>query len=378
MKRAIIAIVMMVGILSCATDTKRSNTTISGRFVGSGVDSIYLERMSDNFSEPESVAVACLEDNGAFRFELAIDEESSPRFYRINTKNGSRPVTLVVSPEDDITLESAGDIFLNYTVEGSEESKLIAEFNHTYFKTCDQLALIAERIGTRVAYTEREAYRLATEAIKTQIRFVGSHPNTLAAFYALRHNVAERYIPQLDGYGITILHYRTVLEGIATAYPDSPYVAILEREIADMEAIINLMDNVQLVSYPDIELEDMYKTKHKLSSLEGKVVLLYFWTLESALCNNLNAELKELYGKYNKKGFEVYHVSADSDEALWIEVVRQQKHPWVSVFGGSSMDVFSLYNVVKLPTAYLIDREGNMTVAPLSVSALERQIKEAL
>lgn len=378
MKRAIIAIVMMVGILSCATDTKRSNTTISGRFVGSGVDSIYLERMSDNFSEPESVAVACLEDNGAFRFELAIDEESSPRFYRINTKNGSRPVTLVVSPEDDITLESAGDIFLNYTVEGSEESKLIAEFNHTYFKTCDQLALIAERIGTRVAYTEREAYRLATEAIKTQIRFVGSHPNTLAAFYALRHNVAERYIPQLDGYGITILHYRTVLEGIATAYPDSPYVAILEREIADMESIINLMDNVQLVSYPDIELEDMYKTKHKLSSLEGKVVLLYFWTLESALCNNLNAELKELYGKYNKKGFEVYHVSADSDEALWIEVVRQQKHPWVSVFGGSSMDVFSLYNVVKLPTAYLIDREGNMTVAPLSVSALERQIKEAL
>ena len=378
MKRAIIAIVMMVGILSCATDTKRSNTTISGRFVGSGVDSIYLERMSDNFSEPESVAVACLEDNGAFRFELAIDEESSPRFYRINTKNGSRPVTLVVSPEDDIMLESAGDIFLNYTVEGSEESKLIAEFNHTYFKTCDQLALIAERIGTRVAYTEREAYRLATEAIKTQIRFVGSHPNTLAAFYALRHNVAERYIPQLDGYGITILHYRTVLEGIATAYPDSPYVAILEREIADMESIINLMDNVQLVSYPDIELKDMYKTKHKLSSLEGKVVLLYFWTLESALCNNLNAELKELYGKYNKKGFEVYHVSADSDEALWIEVVRQQKHPWVSVFGGSSMDVFSLYNVVKLPTAYLIDREGNMTVAPLSVSALERQIKEAL
>ena len=378
MKRAIIAIVMMVGILSCATDTKRSNTTISGRFVGSGVDSIYLERMSDNFSEPESVAVACLEDNGAFRFELAIDEESSPRFYRINTKNGSRPVTLVVSPEDDITLESAGDIFLNYTVEGSEESKLIAEFNHTYFKTCDQLALIAERIGTRVAYTEREAYRLATEAIKTQIRFVGSHPNTLAAFYALRHNVAERYIPQLDGYGITILHYRTVLEGIATAYPDSPYVAILEREIADMESIINLMDNVQLVSYPDIELKDMYKTKHKLSSLEGKVVLLYFWTLESALCNNLNAELKELYGKYNKKGFEVYHVSADSDEALWIEVVRQQKHPWVSVFGGSSMDVFSLYNVVKLPTAYLIDREGNMSVAPLNIKALEREIKRAL
>lgn len=378
MKRAIFAIVMMVGMLSCATDTKRVNTTISGRFVGSGVDSIYLERMSDSFSEPERVAAACLEDNGAFRFELSIDEESSPRFYRINTQRGGRPVTLVVKPEDNIVLESAGDIFLNYTVEGSEESVLIKEFNREYFKACDQLALVAERLGMRVAYTEKEAYRLATEAIKSQIRFVASHPKTLAAFYAMRHNVAERYIPQLDGYGITILHYRTVLEGLREAYPDSPYLAIIEREIAEMEAMIDLVDNVKIISYPDIELADMYKTKHKLSSLEGKVVLLYFWTMESALCNNLNAELKELYNKYNSEGFEVYHISADSDEALWIEAVRQQKHPWISVFGGNAMDVFSLYNVVKLPTAYLINRDGDMSVAPLNISALEREIKSSL
>ena len=369
---------MMVGILSCATDTKRVNTTISGRFVGSGVDSIYLERMSDNFSKPESVAVACLEDNGAFRFELSIDEESSPRFYRLSTNSGGRPITLVVAAEDDITLESAGDIFLNYTVEGSEESKLICEFNHEYFKACDKLAFVAEHLGTRVAYTEKEAYRLATEAIKAQMRFVGSHPNKLAAFYAMRHNVAEQYIPQLDGYGISILHYRTVLEGLTAAYPDSPYIEILESEIAQLEMMIDLVDNVKIVSYPDIELEDMYKTKHKLSSLEGKVVLLYFWTLESALCNNLNAELKEVYDKYHNQGFEVYHISADGDEALWIDVVRQQKHPWISVFGGNSMDVFSLYNVVKLPTAYLIDREGNMSVVPLVIKALEREIKEAL
>ena len=378
MKRAIIAILAMVGMLSCATDTTKVNTTISGRFVGSGVDTIYLERMSDNFSQPESVAAACLEDNGAFHFELAIEEGTSPRFYRISNKNSGRPVTLVVAPEDNITLESAGDIFLNYTVEGSEESALIRKFNRDYFASCDKLAHVAEHLGTGVAYSKREAYRLASEAIKSQVRFVATHPNSLAAFYAMRHNVAERYIPQLDGYGVTILHYRTVLEGITAAYPDSPYIAILESEIAQMEAMIELVDNAKLVSYPDIELEDMYKTKHKLSSLEGKVVLLYFWTYESARCNNINAELKELYKKYNSKGFEVYHISADSDEALWIDVVRQQKHPWISVFGDGGVDVFSLYNVVTLPTAYLIDREGNMSVAPLNISALERAIEEAL
>ena len=378
MKRAIFAILAMVGIISCATDTTKVNTTISGRFVGSGVDTIYLERISDNFSEPERVATACLEDNGAFSFKLAIDEGASPRFYRLSSNSGGRPVTLVVAPEDNITLESAGDIFLNYTVEGSEESALIREFNREYFASCDRLAHVAERLGSDRVYSKKEAYRLATEAIKSQVRFVGTYPNTLAALYAMRHNVAERYIPQLDGYGISILHYRTVLEGITTTYPNSPYIALLEGEIAEMEAMIDLVGNVKLVSYPDIELEDMYKTKHKLSSLEGKVVLLYFWTFESALCNNLNAELKELYKEYHDEGFEVYHISADSDEALWIDVVRQQKLPWISVFGGNNIDVFMLYNVVKLPTAYLIDREGNMSVAPLSLKALEREIKEAL
>lgn len=378
MKRLIFAILMVIGMVSCATNSNKTNTTISGRFVGSGVDSVWLERVSDDFDIPERVAVAQLEDNGAFRFELNIDSEETPRFYRLRYQNGGRPVTLVVAPEDHITLESVGDIFLNYEVEGSEESKLIQEFNRSYFSACDRLAHIAEGLGTHIMYNPREAYKAAQEAIQSQVSFVGSHPNTLAAFYAMRHTVAEQYIPQLDGYGISVIHYRTVLEGIAAKYPKSPYIAILEREIAEAETMIELIGNVQLASYPDIELEDMYKRKHKLSELDGKVVLLYFWTLESALCNNINAELKELYAKYHDKGFEVYHVSADSDIAVWIEAVRQQQHPWISVFGGGSMDVFTLYNVVKLPTAYLIDRNGDMSVAPLKMNALERELTRIL
>jgi hypothetical protein len=58
--------------------------------------------------------------------------------------------------------------------------------------------------------------------------------------------------------------------------------------------------------------------------------------------------------------------------------VKQQQHPWISLYGGNNMDVFTLYNVVKLPTAYLIDRDGDMVVAPLNMTALERELKRAL
>ena len=378
MKRLIFAIVMMVGMVSCATDANKVNTTISGRFVGSGVDSIFLERISDTFAEPTRVAAACLEDNGSFSFGLALDKQEPSRFYRISNNKGTRPVTLVIAPEDEIELESVGDIFLNYKVSGSEESELICEFNREYFKACDRLALIAEGLGTRASYNEREAYLAAQQAIQAQLRFVGAHSSTLAAFYAMRHSIAEQYIPQLDGHGISVVHYRTVLEGISEKYPESPYIAIIEREIAEVEAMIDLMGNVQVASYPDIELEDMYKVKHKLSELDGKVVLLYFWISQSTLCNAINADLKPIYERYHDQGFEVYHVSADSDIAVWIEAVRQQQHPWISLYAGNDMDVFTLYNVVKLPTAFLIDRNGDMSVASLNMTALERELRRAL
>lgn len=379
MKRFLFALVAIASLLtSCGVEKGVKSTTISGRFVGSNIDSVYLERVADNFTTPERVGASALSDNGGFSFALELEEGASPRFYKLTFPNNGRAVTLVVAPGDQIELESAGDIFLNYEVTGSEESALIREFNREYFAASDHLALIAERLASSRGYTEAEAYRAAQEAMKAQMRFVGTHRDRLAAFYALRHAVAEQYIPQLDGYGINIVHYRSVLEGLSERYPDSPYIAILEREIADMELVSELTSRIEMASYPELTLEDIYKKEHKLSELEGRVVLLYFWTSESALCNNINAELKSLYAKYHDKGFEAYLVSADSDIAAWIEAVRQQAHPWISVYAGNNATVFTLFNVYQLPLAYIIDREGNVSAAPLNMSSLEREVKSRL
>ncbi len=366
---------------SCGGVGSGKATRISGRFVGSNVDSIYLERVSDTFSAPERIGAQAIADDGSFSFDFRVEEGVSPRFYKLSFSGSTRPVTLVVAAGDDIQLESAGDIFLNYIVSGSEESALICEFNHAYFASCDRLARIAENIteGSRtMSELELQAYRTAQEAIQTQVRFVGANQGSLAAFYAVRHNVAESYIPQLAGYGVSLIHYRAVLAGLMQRYPDSPYIAVVEREIADMEAITDLADNIKTISYPDVELEDIYKTKHRLSELDGKVVLLYFWSAGIAQCNNLNAELKALYEEYKDRGFEIYHISADGDKSLWIEAVRQQRHPWISVFGGDAPEVFTLYNVVQLPTSFLIDREGNIEPCNYGIEELEKRLKRML
>lgn len=382
MKKFIFAIAMMaVAMTSCTSEDNDANTTIEGRFVGNEVDSVFLERIDDTLLTPERVEAVQLADNGAFRFDIRIEEGTSPRFYRLSFGDDLRPVTLVVAPGDNIHLESIGDIFLNYTVEGSEESALVRDFCRSYFEAADHLSSIVETITNAddiATSWNLEAYRAAERAIQAQLRFVGSHRGNLASFFAVRHSVAEQYIPQLSGAGVSIIHYQTVLEGLRECYPDSPYIAILEREISDAEILFDLSQNVTLESYPDIALEDMYRNEQRLSSLDGNVVLLCFWSANVAACNNLNANLKDIYERYHNEGFEVYMVSADANKSLWIEAVRAQGHPWISVFGGENPEVFSLYNISAFPQAFLIDREGNLSIPSLVQEQLISAIEAAL
>lgn len=381
MKKLLFAISAMAIILSSCSQPTETNTSISGRFVGSGTDSVFLERISDKFDKAEQVAAAALADDGSFDFDLTIAEGESPRFYRLAFNKSNRPVTLVVAPGDDIKLESAGNIFLNYSVEGSKESALIAQFTHEYFASADELANIAENqlVATGAnRQLERRAYDLAREAMLTQVRFVGAHQDCLAAIYALHHNVAEQYIPQLEGQGISIVHYRSVLEGIKEKYASSPYIEVLERSIAESEAFNRVLDGMTEVSYPDLELVDVMGVKHKLSDNDGKVVLLYFWSALNPMCNNLNADLKALYNEYNERGFEIYHVSVDDDKESWVTAINKQNLPWPSLYTAGDARVIEIYNVLKVPTTYIISREGDITPVAENIDAIAREVKREI
>ena len=237
-----------------------------------------------------------------------------------------------------------------------------------------------------MAPTPERDQSMTTQAIIAITEFMSRYPDSeyIPEFTEMLNDLTGRLMTKsyLNAYTYyKIGRYKSAIVAFKNAlkrYPDSPYIAVLEQDIVEQEAVIDVLNKVEIASYPDIELQDMYRKKHRLASLSGGVTLLYFWISESALCNNINAELKELYERYHDKGFEVYHVSADADEAVWIDAVRQQRHPWISVYGGKSADVFTLFGVDTLPKAYIIDREGNVSVAPLAMDILEREIKRCL
>lgn len=263
-----------------------------------------------------------------------------------------------------MTVSSVGRVVHNYTVEGSEESELLRRFYQPFVAGMQRLDALSSSPET-YRMTDEEIRRIESEywaeyrRIKhEQIKFIVEHKSSLAGVYALYQRLpGETYLFNLDG---DVIYYRMVAEAIEERYPESSYLPLLASEIARMDARQNLMSNIAETNFPDVELPDMFGRKVRLSSLQGKVVLVDFWSAELGNSNAINAELKEVYAEYADRGFEIYQIGVDVSKDIWINAVQEQQLPWISVcdFRGRNSPALGLYNVQKLPANFLIDREG--------------------
>jgi peroxiredoxin len=267
---------------------------------------------------------------------------------------------------------------MDYTVSGSKESELLHKFNKEYMALRADINTLSQQYGEASKAQQNELKKQYVSLYNTlkrnQIAFIVENKATLASIYALYQRLpGERYLSNENS---DILYYRSVLEAVEPIYPTSPFVRRLKKDVERMEASIALLQSVEVCSYPELKGSDMFGKEQSLSSLAGNVILVDFWSAEMGNNNILNAELKELYKRYEAKGFRVYQVSADTSKAIWITAVQEQALPWVSVcdFGGANSPMLRAYNVKKLPSNYLIDRNGNIVAKDLYGEALKREL----
>ncbi|MGN0092197.1 MAG: peroxiredoxin family protein, partial [Alistipes sp.] len=73
-------------------------------------------------------------------------------------------------------------------------------------------------------------------------------------------------------------------------------------------------------------------------------------------------------------------VSVDTVKSTWINAVQEQRLPWISVcdFRGEASPLLGTYNIKKLPSNYLIDRNGTIIGKDLYSKALEKRLAEIL
>jgi thiol-disulfide isomerase/thioredoxin len=117
----------------------------------------------------------------------------------------------------------------------------------------------------------------------------------------------------------------------------------------------------------------------KLSSTRGSVVLLDFWASWCAPCRKENPNLVNAYNKYHRKGFQIYQVSLDKTREAWMKGIEEDRlEKWIHVsdvqYWNSS--VVPLYNIVSIPTNFLLDKDGHIIASNLRGESLQIKLAE--
>ena len=153
------------------------------------------------------------------------------------------------------------------------------------------------------------------------------------------------------------------------------------RERKNQEQQVALIENAPIVtnsSLPDIELREVNGRKSPLSEQKGKVVILDFTVYNSEFSPRHNVELNKMYSRLNSSGLEIYQISFDSDEHFWKNAASNL--PWITVRDPQSVysNLLTIYNVRDIPTAFILDRNGDVVARVEDYNTLISEISKLL
>lgn len=359
----------------------RDKAVVSGSMETSGEGKVYLEKIM-----PGAVSVTdstSIDSSGKFRFKLS--GLSTPTIYNLRSSEGHIP--LLIASGEKVSVNIPGKFSGSYTVEGSEGSKRMRELRRIMSdgtRKLDSIRTLFERAESGSRAMLSAAYASQYNASRQeQIRFIVSDPGSIASLYALYQRFPSDNLTDNEK---NTVYYQMVADSVGARYGSSPYLTALKGMIVsreskqDLAAMIGEKIAGEADKYPDIEMADIYGRKHKLSSLDGKVIILDFWSSEIPGSAMNNAELKALYSEYSQRGLAIYQVSLDGLKHSWVSAVTNQKLPWISVsdLRGKISPVIGRYNIKNIPANFVINRKGEIVARDLFGESLEKKIKELI
>jgi peroxiredoxin len=371
MRKIAILFLLVSFNFACNSETQTTpsgNVIINGKIINLNPGAeIFFEELGTRQVNP--LGSTKIAEDGTFSVSFNVSTASYIRL-RINQNNLTN---IIASPNDKIELTAnAQDLQQTLMVKGSEESRILFEFNTAmlpYFIKMDSLQRIAQQYqqqGNAMGMNSVYVTQMQLEELKRSIaaNFLDKHSGTMAALAAVENLSADDDFP----------YYLRVVELMQEKHADSEHFQALKAKVESMKRLAP--GSVA----PDIVLNNPEGTTVALSTLKGKVVLIDFWASWCKPCRMENPNVVRLYNQYKNKGFEIYGVSLDKAQDAWLGAIKEDNLTWIHVsdlqFWNSA--AAKLYNVSSIPQTFLLDAEGKIIGKNLRGEALAMKLKEVL
>ena len=361
-----ISIATSLLVMSSCSDKK--GWSIDGTVAGAAGRKVALQAFNNNnWYTIDSITVS---SNDRFEY-VSATPAAYPEVLRLSLDGSS--IYFPVDSVSHIKLNtSAGKFGSDYSLSGSEAARKFAEIDSLINAT------VAQR-GEQAAATDSLLKRQLS-----QIALTSGEP--IAGYYIINKRVGSKALFNPSSRRDLSL-IGAVAQSFASNMPDDPRTTTLRNLFLSAKAAANPAQvETNTIEVPEIGLSadikayDNKGTEHTLYDVasKGNVVLLSFTNYELESSPAYNVILADLYKKYNGKGFEIYQLAFDSNEAEWKQSAVNL--PWITVWNAPEDGSAALisYNVNVLPLTYVIGRDGVIHSRVTDPTKLEAEIIKQL
>ena len=373
--KIILGAAAMVAAVSCSNSAK-----IEGTLSDAPSSEVVVKLL--NINHYEVLDTVKTDASGHFAYKAEV-KKGQPEFIYLFYKD-YKVASLLLEAGDKVNVTA--DTLGHFSVEGSEESVKLAGVEERYAEALMNLsdlsnyAMTAE--GEDLEAVRKKIGQEYVNYYRSCVKYVMENSKSLTVVPVFFQNFGTD-LPVFSQ-STDAIQFAAVCDSLEMVYPDSRYVKALRAEAdkrknyMEIEARIN---SAETVGYPDIELPDINAQKIKLSQVDAKVKMVFFWNPSDATQKMFNLDfLKGVYEDYHKKGFEIYQVALDPDKALWARVMKEQNLPWINVCDsrGSASPYALLYNLTSVPAAFVI-ADGDLVDGDMvSEKAFRKRIEQLL
>ena len=352
MKKYFILAALLVLAVSCNKPAAKVNLDIK-EGVSTNVELYRLDINRLSFVDSLNT-----DKSGHLKYKIALADSKNPVFYYFY-HNATKLAGIVANDGDRISISA--DTLGRYEVEGSEDCRLLKEMDG---RLATNTAKMEQILAEAPADMNVQLSKVYIDHKRALMRQVIENPFSITSAAALFQKFNDRLYVFQEPTDVFI--FRNIRDSLATIYPDNPYVAALTKTIDERKNIDDLATMINekaVVGIPEIEMNDINGNPHKISDLNGQVILLSFWSTAQNEHKVFNQELVPIYEKYHSRGFEIYQVCVD-EKPIWANIVRNQNLPWICVNDGLgiSSPAVAAYNLNSIPTMFIIGRDSDILV----------------